>query len=85
MVSVPFLVVGEILLYMLCSCWPWSPPTRAQSLAKMSGMLDLSSDENAKHFPTVIEGEVRDGKLLITVHNIYTGQVQETLTIAKRR
>lgn len=41
--------------------------------------------ENAKHFPTVIEGEVRDGKLLITVHNIYTGQVQETLTIAKRR
>ena len=50
MVYVPFLVVGEILLYMLCSCWPWSPPARVQSLARMSGMLDLSSDENAKHF-----------------------------------
>ena len=36
-------------------------------------------------FPTVIEGEVKEGKLVITIHNIYTGTVHETLTIAKRR
>jgi hypothetical protein len=50
----------------------------------IGGGPDMSG-ENKKHFPTVIEGEVRDGQLVITVHNIYTGTVQETITISKRR
>jgi hypothetical protein len=37
------------------------------------------------HFPTVIEGEVRDGKLVVTVHNIYTGNVCGTVTFGNPR
>jgi len=37
------------------------------------------------HFPTVIEGEVKDGKLVITIHNIYTGRVCGTVTFSNRR
>ena len=36
-------------------------------------------------FPTVIEGEVKNGKLNVTVHNILTGQVQDTFTFSPRR
>ena len=38
-----------------------------------------------KVFPTVIEGEVRDGALTVTVHNLLTGQVQETFTFKPRK
>ena len=41
--------------------------------------------KNEGHYPTVIDGEVRDGKLVVTIHNIYKGTVQETVTISKRR
>ena len=37
-----------------------------------------------KGFPTVMEGKVVDGKLRITVHNIFTGEVQETFDFKKR-
>ena len=36
-------------------------------------------------FPTVIEGEVKDRKLEITVHNILTGKVQDSFTFAPRK
>ena len=36
-------------------------------------------------FPTVIEGKVEGGRLQITVHNITTGQVQETLSFSPRK
>jgi hypothetical protein len=36
-------------------------------------------------FPTVIEGEVKDRKLKITVHNILTGKVQDSFTFAPRK
>ena len=35
-------------------------------------------------FPTVMEGKVVDGKLRITVHNIFTGEVQETFDFKRR-
>ncbi len=35
-------------------------------------------------FPTVIEGEVTDGRLKITVHNILSGKVEDTFTFKKR-
>ena len=40
--------------------------------------------ENEGHYPTVIDGEVKDGKLVVTIHNIYTGKVQETVSFKKR-
>ena len=36
-------------------------------------------------FPTVIEGESRDGRLHITVHNLLSGRVQETFSFGPRR
>ena len=39
---------------------------------------------NEKNFPTVMEGEVADGKLRIRVHNIFTGRVQEEFTFPRR-
>lgn len=38
-----------------------------------------------KGYPTVMEGTVRDGKLRIVVHNIFTGGVQEIFTFAPRK
>ena len=43
------------------------------------------SGKNDKHFPTVIEGEVKDGKLVVTTHNIYIGGVCNTMIIRNRR
>ena len=40
-------------------------------------------DENI--YPTVVEGKVEDGKLLVTVHNIMTGKVQETFSFNPRK
>ena len=37
-----------------------------------------------KNFPTVMEGKVLDGKLRITVYNIFTGEVQEMFDFNKR-
>ena len=36
-------------------------------------------------FPTIIEGKAENGKLEITVHNMLTGQVQDTFSFAPRR
>ena len=36
------------------------------------------------HFPTVIEGIVRDGQLEITVHNLLTDAVQDRFTFSPR-
>ena len=36
-------------------------------------------------YPTVIEGEVIDGALKVTVHNLLTGQIQDTFTFKPRK
>lgn len=36
-------------------------------------------------YPTVIEGEVRDGQLHITIHNLLSGEVQQTMTFSRRK
>lgn len=43
------------------------------------------SGKTAGHFPTVIEGEVREGKLVVTIHNIHSGDVCGTVTFPRRR
>ena len=40
--------------------------------------------ERPEKFPTVIEGEVKDGKLHIAIHNLLTGHVQDTYTFAPK-
>ena len=35
-------------------------------------------------YPTVMEGKVVGGKLRITVHNIFTGAVQETIEFSRK-
>lgn len=40
--------------------------------------------QNDHFFPTVIEGEVRDKRLHITIHNLLTGKVQDTFTFKPR-
>ncbi|MCR4765551.1 MAG: metallophosphoesterase [Bacteroidaceae bacterium] len=42
-------------------------------------------DLNSLSYPTVIEGNVQDGQLLIKVHNLFTGQLQDILTFSPRR
>ena len=37
-----------------------------------------------KKFPTVIEGKVEGGRLVVNVHNILTGQLQESFTFKPR-
>ena len=39
---------------------------------------------NERNYPTVIEGKVEGNRLNITVHNVVTGQVQETLSFKRR-
>lgn len=54
---------------------------------KWTHLIGGGPDLNAKdegRFPTVIEGEVVDGQLKVTVHNLRTGKVQETFTFRKR-
>ena len=43
------------------------------------------SNESPEQFPTVIEGEVKDGSLVVTVHNLRTSKVQDTFTFRPRK
>ena len=47
----------------------------------VGGGPEMGSDG---HFPTVIEGIVRDGQLEITVHNLLTDAVQDRFTFSPR-
>ncbi len=50
----------------------------------VGGGPDMDPSKEGR-FPTVIEGEVKDRKLKITVHNILTGKVQDSFTFAPRK
>ena len=41
--------------------------------------------ESAKGFATVIEGKVSDGRLEVSVHNLKTGEIQQTFSYRPRR
>ncbi len=63
-------------------CYRHDTPEPGRSWTQLvGGGPQLSKDE----FPTVIEGKVEGGRLQITVHNITTGQVQETLSFSPRK
>ena len=64
-------------------------PTAERTWAHIVGggpeMGELDGKQRPDKFPTVIEGEVRDSQLHITVHNLLTGQVQDTFDFAPRK
>ena len=66
----------------------YDAPTEDRPWAQIVGggpeMGEEGGHKDKKLFPTVIEGEVRDKRLHITVHNLLTGKVQDTFDFAKR-
>jgi hypothetical protein len=60
----------------------FDPPAEGRRWAQIVGG---GPDFGEKNYPTVVEGEVKGGKLQVTVHNIRTGQVQETFSFAPRK
>ncbi len=61
----------------------YDAPTKSRPWAQIVGggpeMGESNGRERKDKFPTVIEGEVRDKRLRITVHNLLTGKVEEEL------
>ncbi len=67
----------------------YDKPTAERPWAQIVGggpeMGEYDGKKRPDKFPTVIEGEVRDGQLFITIHNLVTGDVQETITFSPRK
>ncbi|MCR5181349.1 MAG: metallophosphoesterase [Bacteroidaceae bacterium] len=63
-------------------------PTAERAWTQLVGGGPKIAQDNEKQdprlFPTVIEGEVRNGQLHITTHNLFNGNVQESFTISPR-
>ena len=66
-------------------CLRIDTPNEAHKWLQIVGGGPNMTGKTPGHFPTVINGEVRDGKLVVTVHNIYTGGVCATVTIPNVR
>ena len=75
----------QLLLTAHQHCYRLDKPDDTHRWMQIVGGGPDMTGKRKEVFPTVIEGEVKEGKLVITIHNIYTGTVHETLTIAKRR
>lgn len=63
-------------------------PTPERLWAQLVGggpeMGEEGGKKNLRLYPTVIEGEVHDAQLHITIHNLLSGNVQQALAIAPR-
>ena len=63
-------------------------PTPERPWAQLVGggpeMGEEGGKKNPRLYPTVIEGEVHDAQLHITIHNLLSGNVQQALAIAPR-
>lgn len=68
-------------------CFRYDAPSEGRSWGHMvGGGCELPKNEkDQKYFPTVIEGDVRDGKLCIRVHNIAKNEVCFDVEFAKRK
>ncbi|MBP1540141.1 MAG: metallophosphoesterase [Prevotella sp.] len=73
-------------------CYRYDAPTKTRPWAQIVGggpeMVTADSGEKLKEkpqlFPTVIEGEVVGKRLRMTIHNLRTGKVQETIEFKPR-
>ena len=66
-------------------CVRFDKPNEVHKWFQIVGGGPNMTGKSQGHFPTVIEGEIRDGKLVVTVHNIYTGNVCGTVTFGNPR
>ena len=60
----------------------YDAPEAGRSWAQIVGG---GPDMKENHYPTVIEGRTEGGRLQVVVHNIMTGQVQETFSFSPRK
>lgn len=69
-------------------CYKYYAPTTDRPWIQLVGggpeMKDEDVKKNPRLFPTVIEGEVKENHLIITAHNLLSGNVQETITISPK-
>ena len=63
----------------------YDAPTADRTWAQIVGGGTNMNPKYEGRFPTVIEGEVRDGQLHITVHNLISGEVQQTHSFSPRK
>lgn len=63
---------------------PWAQIVGGGPEMSFTGSGDKRREDSGK-FPTVIEGTVRDGRLVITVHNLVTGAVHDCFSFEPRR
>lgn len=66
-------------------CYRMDMPNDEHAWMQIIGGGPDMSGKNSKNFPTVIEGKVTDGKLVVTVHNLYSGQICSTTTFSNPR
>ena len=66
-------------------CYRFDEPTTSRPWAQIVGGGTNMDPTRKGRFPTVIEGEVKDNQLCITVHNLLSGEVQQTMTFSKRK
>lgn len=68
--------------------YQYHAPTKERPWAQIIGGGPEMGEEGGRKsknlFPTVIEGEVRANRLRITIHNLLTGEIQDTFDFAKR-
>jgi len=63
----------------------YDAPDSTRTWAHIVGGGPTINGQTPNKFPTVIEGEVKRGKLRITVHNIATGKVQDSFAFSPRK
>ena len=67
----------------------YDEPTSERPWAQIVGggpeMGVVDGKERPEKFPTVIEGEVRQGQLHVTIHNLLTGKVQQVFDFKARK
>ena len=63
----------------------YDKPTSSRPWAQIVGGGPNMDITQKGKFPTVIEGEVKDNQLCITIHNLLSGEVEQTMTFSKRK
>jgi hypothetical protein len=63
----------------------YDEPTASRPWAQIVGGGPNTDITKKREYPTVIEGEVKDNQLHITVHNVLSGEVVQTFAFSKRK
>lgn len=75
----------QLLLTAHQHCFRIDAPNDDHKWTQIVGGGPNMTGKTAGHFPTVINGEVKEGKLIVTIYNIYSSDICGTVTISKRR